>query len=100
MWLQGSYIFVVGGGMATTIGVRELKNQASKIVRSVREEMAEYVITVNGEPVAVIRPYTDEDKEAARKAHVEKALAEMKELAEKIGAAWNSPKSAVELVSE
>jgi prevent-host-death family protein len=32
--------------MPTTIGVRELKNQTSRIVRAVREEMAEYVITV------------------------------------------------------
>ncbi|HRQ41094.1 MAG TPA: type II toxin-antitoxin system prevent-host-death family antitoxin [Chloroflexota bacterium] len=42
--------------MATEIGIRELKNQASKIVRAVREEAAEYIITVNGEPVAVLRP--------------------------------------------
>src|SRR4051812_14738245 len=100
MWLHGSHILGAGSLMATTIGVRELKNQVSRIVRSVREEMAEYVITVNGEPVAVIRPYSAEDKEADRKAHVEKALAEMKELAEQIGAAWNSPLSAAEAVAE
>ena len=35
--------------MAKEIGVRELKNQASQLVRAVREEMAEYVITVRGE---------------------------------------------------
>jgi hypothetical protein len=29
--------------MPTTIGVRELKNQTSRIVRAVREEMAEFV---------------------------------------------------------
>ena len=34
--------------MPTTIGVRELKNKASRIVRSVREEMTEYIITVQG----------------------------------------------------
>lgn len=38
------------------IGVRQLKNEASEIIRSVREQKAEYVITLRGEPVAVLRP--------------------------------------------
>lgn len=38
------------------IGIRRLKNDASEILRSVREEGAEYVITYRGEPVAVLRP--------------------------------------------
>lgn len=86
--------------MATTIGVRELKNQASKIVRSVREEMAEYVITVNGEPVAVIRPYTQEDVDKEREAAIEQELEELRQLADEIAAAWTSPLTAVEAVAE
>lgn len=39
-----------------TIGVRELKSQASEIVRMIREEQAEYVVTLRGEPVAVLLP--------------------------------------------
>jgi prevent-host-death family protein len=84
----------------TTIGVRELKNQASRIVRAVREEMAEYVITVQGEPVAVLRPFTDEDTQRLRQAEVEQALAEMKTLAQQVAAAWTSPESGVELIGE
>jgi prevent-host-death family protein len=38
------------------IGVRQLKNEASEIIRLVREQNAEYVITLRGEPVAVLRP--------------------------------------------
>lgn len=38
------------------IGIRHLKNETSEILRSVREEGAEYVITYRGEPVAVLRP--------------------------------------------
>ena len=38
--------------MPVTIGVRELKNHASRVIRAVREEMAEYVVTLRGEPVA------------------------------------------------
>ncbi len=86
--------------MPTTIGVRELKNQASRIVRAVREEMAEYVITVQGEPVAVLRPFTDEDTQRLRQAEVEQALAEMKTLAQQVAAAWTSPESGVELIEE
>ena len=39
-----------------TIGVRELKSQASEIVRLIREDQAEYVVTLRGEPVAVLLP--------------------------------------------
>ncbi|MBK8934267.1 MAG: type II toxin-antitoxin system prevent-host-death family antitoxin [Chloroflexi bacterium] len=52
--------------MAEKIGVRELKNQTSQIVRAVREDMAEYVITLHGKPVAMLRPITEADEEALR----------------------------------
>lgn len=86
--------------MPNTIGVRELKNQASRIVRAIREEMAEYIITVQGKPVAILRPYTDEDEQQLRQAEVEDNLAEMKHLAQQVAAAWTSPKSGVELIDE
>ncbi|MBN1937808.1 MAG: type II toxin-antitoxin system Phd/YefM family antitoxin [Anaerolineae bacterium] len=38
------------------IGVRELREQASELIRRVREEQAEYVITYQGRPVAVLLP--------------------------------------------
>lgn len=38
------------------IGIRQLKNETSEILRAVREERAEYVITYRGQPVAVLRP--------------------------------------------
>ena len=38
------------------IGVRELEEQTSEVIRRVREEGAEYVITYKGKPVAVILP--------------------------------------------
>jgi prevent-host-death family protein len=86
--------------MPTTIGVRELKNQASRIVRAVREEMAEYVITVQGKPAAVLRPFTDEDAQKLHQAEVDAILAEMKTLAQQVAEAWTSPKSGVELIEE
>lgn len=86
--------------MATQIGIRELKNQASKIVRAVREEAAEYIITVNGEPVAVLRPLTEAETDQQRQEEIEAFLAELKQLAQEIGDNWTSEKTAVELVSE
>ena len=38
------------------IGVRELRQKASEVIRRVREESAEYVITYQGRPVAILLP--------------------------------------------
>ena len=86
--------------MTTSIGVRELKNQASRILRQVRELGAEYIVTVDGTPVAVIRPYTEADSEQARQARVQKFLAEMEVLAREVGEEWQSNLSAAEAVAE
>ena len=86
--------------MSSRVGVRELKNQTSQIVRTVREEMVEYVITVKNKPVAVLRPFTEEDATRLRREELGEALVEMKHLAQQVGAAWQSSKSGVELVSE
>ncbi|MBN1138765.1 MAG: type II toxin-antitoxin system Phd/YefM family antitoxin, partial [Anaerolineae bacterium] len=38
------------------VGVRELKAQASEIVRQIRENRARYIITYRGEPVGLLMP--------------------------------------------
>lgn len=86
--------------MSSLIGVRELKNQASEIVRAVREQMTEYVITVHGDPTAILRPFTDDDRLRLKQLEVQTALADMELLAQEIGSAWKSPLSGVELVAE
>lgn len=86
--------------MPATIGVRELKNQTSRVIRTIREEMAEYVITVHGKPVALLRPLTDEDLQNLRQAESSDALAEMRALAQRVATDWKSPKSSVELINE
>ncbi|MCP5096010.1 MAG: type II toxin-antitoxin system prevent-host-death family antitoxin, partial [Chloroflexi bacterium] len=86
--------------MTNQIGIRELKNQASKIVRTVREESVEYIITVHGEPVAVLRPLTPEDIIKTKDAELAQELADLRELGKEISAAWVSDKSGVELVEE
>lgn len=46
------------------IGIRQLKNDASEIIRAVREERMEYIITLRGEPVAVLRPLAPVERDA------------------------------------
>jgi prevent-host-death family protein len=86
--------------MPTTIGVRELKNHTSRVIRAVREEMSEYVVTLRGEPVAVLRPLTEEEAQRLRRVEIDAALAEMKALAQEVASAWTSEKSGVELIGE
>lgn len=86
--------------MVSKIGVRELKNRASEIVREVHEQEAEFIVTLRGEPVAVIRPLTEKSGRELLQAEEDEALAEVDRLAEKIARAWRSPKSALELLEE
>lgn len=92
--------FVLEAKMAKKIGVRELKNNASKIVRAVREEGAEYVVTLHGEPVAVIRPLTEDHLHAYDEAEIEHLMSELNKMADRVSKAWKSPLSAVEAVQE
>ncbi|MBI3764701.1 MAG: type II toxin-antitoxin system Phd/YefM family antitoxin [Chloroflexi bacterium] len=39
-----------------SVGVRELKNRTSQIIRAVHKNRAEYVVTVQGRPAAIIVP--------------------------------------------
>ncbi len=86
--------------MPNTIGVRELKNQASRVLRTIREEMSEYVVTLRGEPVAILRPLTEEEAQRLRTDEIDASIVEMKSLAEEVSVAWSSQKSGVELISE
>lgn len=86
--------------MPNKIGVRELKNQTSRVLRTIREEMAEYVVTLRGVPVAVLRPLTEAEAQRIRQNEVETATNEMKSLAKEVSSSWKSPNSGVELISE
>lgn len=45
------------------IGVRELRQQTSEVIRRIREESAEYVITYQGRPVAILLPLDTDEAE-------------------------------------
>ena len=86
--------------MATKIGVRELKNHASRIISEVREEMTEYVITHQNHPVAVLRPFTDRDADRLRREETARGLEALRSVAGRVGSAWTSPKSGLEILDE
>ena len=71
-----------------TIGVRQLKNEATQIVRTVKEQNALYVITVNGQPVATLRPYSDRDIAGRERSHATAELQAIERLADAVGDSW------------
>lgn len=88
------------------VGVRDLKNQATEIIRDIRENRAEYVVTYHGRPVAVLLPVgegwleeeTERIVEAASSAP--EARATLEALRQEIARGWKSHKTAVEMISE
>ena len=80
------------------IGIRELKQRASEVLRQVAEGREPVAITRRGKVIARIVPVEDDAEALARDI---KVLAQMDELAEEISKLW-SPKdtSAVDAVRE
>ena len=84
------------------IGVRELRRQTSEVIRRVREERAEYVVTYRGRPVAVILPLDAEQAETemvkAGKQAVLGSWERYERLSEEIRSAWPSDLSTQDLI--
>jgi len=78
-----------------TVGIRQLKQHASELIRMVREEGSEIQVTYRGEVVAMLIPIT-------RPSHQEEAQAwtEIDHLAAEIDAHWPAGVSAAEAVAE
>ncbi len=47
------------------IGIRDLRQKTSEIIRRIQEENAEYVVTYQGKPVALLLPIDTEEVEKA-----------------------------------
>ena len=84
------------------VGVRELKTQASEIVRQVRENRARYIITYRGEPVGLLMPLDEASPSSLPSGEepTETAWETLTRLGEEIGQGWQSPLSSTELLSE
>jgi len=83
--------------MMVTVGVRELKQQTSKILRRVREEGETVEITYHGETVArliPVNPPTPSTKEMAA------IWVDLDQLTAEISARWPEGVSAVEAIRD
>jgi prevent-host-death family protein len=80
-----------------SVGIRELRERTSEIIRLVRDEGAEVLVTHYGRPVARLLPVRSEPAPEEEKAQV---WAELDQLAAEIGARWQEGVSAAEAVAE
>ena len=81
------------------VGVKEFKNRATQIVRDVRERTSSYVITVDGEPVATVRPYEPSDDDPSPE-EIEQWLRKLDAVAAKIAKSWPPGLSAAEVAAK
>ena len=81
-------------------------DRATQILRQVRKNGAEYVVTYYGRPAAVLLPVDEDwlDAEAKRVAEAavpgREVAAELEKLRQEIDRSWKSDDSAVELVND
>ena len=84
------------------IGVREMRQQASEVIRRVREEKAEYVITYQGRPVAILLPLNTEQAEQEMVQAGKRAIldnwARYELLAEELRQTWPADLSTQDLI--
>ncbi len=78
-----------------TVGVRELKQQASELIRQVREDGQEIQVTYRGEVVALVVPVKGPPPSVMKE-----AWERLDVLAAEIGARWPGDVSGVEAVVE
>ena len=78
-----------------TVGIRELKQQASELVRRVREKGDKVQVTYHGKVVALLIPVEQPEKK-----NKTRAWAELDLLAAEIGARWPKGVSAVDAITE
>jgi prevent-host-death family protein len=79
-----------------TVGIRELKQQASELIRQVREENQEIQVTYRGEVVALLVPVKRSDPPDEKS----QAWVELNLLAAEIGAHWPQGVSAADAIAE
>ena len=77
------------------VGIRELKQQTSELIRLVREEGREFQVTYRGDVVALVVPVNHTASPDA-----ETAWASLDVLAAEIGARWPADVTSVEAVAE
>jgi prevent-host-death family protein len=86
------------------IGVRELREKTSEVIRRVREDRAEYVVTYQGRPVAIILPLDAERAEMEMVEAGKKAVLDnwerYEKLAEELRQAWPAELSTQDVMDD
>jgi len=78
-----------------TVGIRELKQQTSELIRMVRETGNEIQVTYHGQVVALLVPVNK-----TKPKNAERAWTQLNSLAAEISANWKKGLSAAKAVSE
>jgi prevent-host-death family protein len=95
-------------GAIRRIGIRDLRDNATRVLSSVREERLRYVVTVRGRPVAALVALEDAAATATDDEldlYVDQALtdaefdAELQALRREVTAAWSSDQDAASVVA-
>jgi prevent-host-death family protein len=82
-----------------TVGVRELKQRTTQVLRRVREKKEKIQVTYRGKVVALLVPVSESERPAASAAE-SAAWADLDELAAEIGAHWPAGVSAVDAIRQ
>ncbi len=84
------------------IGVRELRERTSEVIRRVREDHVEYVVTYQGRPVAIILPLDAERAESEMVQAGKKAILSnwerYEQIAQEVRDAWPADLSTQDLI--
>ncbi len=72
------------------IGIRELKNKASQILKRVREKNETWTVTLDGTDIATITPTGEHLTQDEITANRKKVLLTIDELADQISAKWDT----------
>lgn len=81
------------------VSVRELKGQLSRVLREVREERVEYLVTYRGRVVARISPVVPPEEQVTEE-RVRQVIRDLDQLAAEIGRKWPAGVTAVDAVRE
>jgi len=91
-----TFVVTIGGGVVETVGVRQLKEHASEILRRVREEGDIFEVTYHGRVVARLVPVAEPEQST----YADAFLGRWERLSAEISARWPEGVSAVEAVRE
>jgi len=84
--------------MRLSVGIRDFKTKATQYFRRVREERTEFIVTMDGVPIARVVPIRYGDEQDNRRAALGAFLDEVKRVSALAEDSWLPGETAVEAV--